>query len=60
MTTKLSIASGATSGLGFTADSGTETALSDYISVDCDSVSTTAPIDAYIELFMMPLNNQYL
>ncbi|HEY0029138.1 MAG TPA: hypothetical protein VGC65_00155 [Bacteroidia bacterium] len=59
MATKLSIASGATSGVGFTADSGTETATSDVISVDCDSVSTTAPVDAYIQLFMFPLRNQY-
>ncbi len=64
MTTKLSIASGATSGLGFTADSGIVTgspnAGAQSISVDCDSVSTTAPIDTYIELFMIPFNNQYL
>lgn len=59
-TTKVSIASGATSGLGFTANSGTTTALSDYISVDCDAVSTTAPIDTYIQLFTMPLYNQHL
>lgn len=59
-TTKVSIASGATVGVGFTANDSTVTALSDYISVDCDSVSTTAPIDLYLELFLFPLNNQYL
>jgi len=60
MTTKLSIGSGATAGQGFTADDGTVTNLGDYISVDCDSISTTAPIDTYVELFTTELNNQYL
>ena len=59
-TTKVSIASAATTGTSFTADDSSVTATSDYISVDCDSVSTTAPIDAYIELFTSPLNNIYL
>lgn len=62
-TAKVSIASGATASdvtVGSTADSGTVTAVSDVLSIDCDSVSTTAPIDAYINLFVFPLQNQYL
>ncbi len=59
-TAKVSIASAATSGTGYSADSGTELATSDVISVDCDSVSTTAPIDTYIQLFLFPLKNKYL
>lgn len=59
-TTKVSIASGATTGTGFSANSGTTTATSDYFSVDCDAVSTTAPVDLYLELFAVPLNDQYL
>lgn len=59
-TTKLSVASGATAGTTTTADDGTTLAADDAITVDCDSVSTTAPQDAYIKLFLFPLNNQYL
>lgn len=58
--TVVSVASASTSGTGFSADSGTTTASGDYISVDCDSVSTTAPVDLYLQLFTMPLNDIYL
>jgi hypothetical protein len=60
MTTKVSIASGATVGNGYSADDGTTLAMDDVVSLDCDSVSTTAPIDIYIDLFVFPLYNQYL
>jgi hypothetical protein len=60
MTTKLSIASGATVGNGYTADDNTSFALDDVMTFDCDSVSTTAPIDIYIDVFIFPTYNQYL
>lgn len=59
-TTKLSVASAATVGTVTTADDNTTLAADDVLTYDCDSVSTTAPIDAYIDLYVMPLNNQYL
>jgi hypothetical protein len=59
-TTKVSIASAATVGNGFTANDGTTLALNDIVDMDCDSVSTTAPVDAYVDLFIFPLNNIYL
>lgn len=59
-TSKISIASGATAGTGFTADNGVTLAANDSLSVDCASVSTTAPVDLYLYLFAFPLNNQYL
>lgn len=60
MTTKLSIASAATVGNGYTADSGTELALDDVVTLDCDSMSSTQPIDVYIDLFIFPKQNIYL
>ena len=60
MTTKLSIASAATVGNGYTADDNTSFALDDVATLDCDSVSTTAPVDVYVDLFMFPTYNQYL
>ena len=59
-TAKISIASTATKGEGYTANDHTTAAVGDYISIDCDSVSTTKPIDAYINLFMCPLYITYL
>lgn len=59
-TTKLSVASGATVGTITTADDGATMADTDVLTGDCDSVSTTAPVDAYLHLFLFPLNNQYL
>ena len=59
-TTKPNIASTQSVGNGFTADDGTVAALNDYFSVDCDAISTTPPVDAYINLFVAPLNNIYL
>jgi hypothetical protein len=60
MTAKLSIASAATKGEGYTADTATTATTGDYISVDCDSISTTPPVDAYINVLYAPLNNIYL
>lgn len=59
-TTKLSVASAATVGTVTTADDNITLAADDVLTYDCNSVSTTAPIDAYIDLYVMPLNNQYL
>lgn len=59
-TTKLSVASAATVGSVGTADDGTTLAVDDAVTVDCDSVSTTPPVDAYVKLYLFPLYNQYL
>ncbi len=59
-TTKISIASGATSSGAYTADSGTTTAQGDYISIDCDTVSTTAPVDAWITLIVASDKDTFL
>lgn len=51
-TTKLSIASGATSGSNQALDDPTTTRTAgSLITIDVDSVSTTAPVEAYIVLF---------
>lgn len=51
-TTKLSIASGATSGSNQALDDPTTTrSAGSLITIDIDSVSTTAPSEAYIQLF---------
>lgn len=51
-TTKLSIASGATSGANQALDNPTTTRTAgSLITIDVDSVSTTAPVEAYIVLF---------
>lgn len=51
-TTKLSIASGATSGSNQASDTPTATTnAGSLITIDVDSVSTTAPVEAYIVLF---------
>lgn len=51
-TTKLSIASGATSGSNQALDNPTTTRTAgSLITIDVDSVSTTAPVEAYIVLF---------
>ena len=57
---KTSLASGATSDLDNTADSGTVIAEDSLVTIDIDAVSTTAPVDAYITIYFTPNNNQYL
>ena len=55
ITTKPSIASGATSDIDNTCDAPTTVIAQDsLITVDIDSVSTTAPVEAYIKLFVYP------
>lgn len=59
-TAKPQIASAATSGLNFVADTpSTEVAAAAPVTVDVDSVSTTAPIEAYIDLFYVPSDWRY-
>lgn len=53
-TTKPTIATTATTGTLFTADSGTSLAINDRVSIDIDAVQTTAAIDGYIELHLVP------
>ena len=59
-TTKPTIVSGSTSVLAQTADADSYATTTDYISIDCDSVSDTPPSDATINMFVFPLKNQYL
>ena len=59
-TTKLSVSSADTTGDDTSANNDTSLANEDYISIDCDSVSTTAPVDAYIDLYLFPTNNAFL
>lgn len=59
-TTKLSIASAASVGNGYTADNGASLVLDDVLSLDIDSVSTTVPVDVYVDVFVFPTNNQFL
>jgi len=59
-TNDLSIASGATVGNGYTAIDNSSLALDDILSLNCNTVSTTAPIDAYVDVFIFPTYNQYL
>jgi len=59
-TTDISIASGATVGNGYTADDNSSLALNDVVSLSCNTVSTTAPIDVYVDMFIFPTYNQYL
>jgi len=59
-TTKLSVSSADTTGDDTTANNDTSLALDDYVTLDCDSISTTAPIDAYIDLYLFPTNNVFL
>jgi len=59
-TTDISIASAATIGNGFTADDNSSLALDDVVSLDCNTVSTTNPVDVYVDLFIFPTYNQYL
>lgn len=59
-TTKLSIASGGVSGSDQVADNpSTPVAEGSLITVDMDSVSTTAPQEAYIDLFYYPVSLRY-
>jgi hypothetical protein len=59
-TTKLSVSSAATVGDDTTADDNTSLASTDYVTLDCDSVSTTAPIDVYVDIYLFPTNNLFL
>jgi hypothetical protein len=59
-TTKVSVASTATVGNGFTADDNVSLALNDVVTLDVDAVSTTKAVDAYIDLFLFPQNNYLL
>ena len=59
-TAKPSIASGATTDIDNTADTAIVCLEDSLITVDVDSVSTTAPLDAYLALYFAPNNNQYL
>jgi hypothetical protein len=59
-TAKVSIASDQTKGEGYTANDNITAAVGDYFTVDCDSVSYTRPVDAYINLLWCPLYIQYL
>ena len=57
----ISIASGATvASADISATSGTELVLDDYLTVNCTAASTTAPIDAYIEVFLFSSKNSLL
>ena len=59
-TTKPTIASTATSDLNNVADSvSTEVAAAAPVTIDIDSVSTTAPIELYIDVFYMPSDWRY-
>jgi hypothetical protein len=53
-TTKPTVATTATTGTLFTADSGTSLAINDRVSIDIDAVQTTAAIDGYVDLFVLP------
>lgn len=59
-TTKLSVASAGTVGTDTTADSWTYLDTNDLVTIDCDSVSTTAPTYATVKLFVSPYNDIYL
>jgi len=59
-TTDISIASAATVGNGFTAVDNSSIDLNDVVSLSCNTVSTTAPVDVYVDLFIFPTYNQYL
>jgi hypothetical protein len=59
-TTKLSVSSADTTGDDTSADNNISLANEDYVTIDCDSVSTTAPIDFYIDLYLFPTNNVFL
>ena len=53
-TTKPTIATTATTGTIFTADNGTSLAINDRVSVDLDAIQTTAAIDGYVDLYLLP------
>jgi hypothetical protein len=59
-TTDISIASGATIGNGFTAIDGAGCVTDDVFLLKCNTLSATAPIDVYIDMFIFPTYNQYL
>ena len=59
-TSKPSITTTTRSVLGKTADTGTVTAVGDFLTVDIDAVAATNIIDAYIYQYYLPLYNTYL
>ncbi len=59
-TSKPSITTTTKSVLGKTADTGTVTAVGDFLTVDIDAVAATNIIDAYIYQYYLPLYNTYL
>lgn len=59
-TTKISVASGATVGSDISADTTSYLDTNDYLTIDCDSVSTTAPVYATIKVFVSPFNDIFL
>lgn len=59
-TTKPNIASGATSGIDFVADTPTtEVTAGSLVTIDIDAVSTTAPVEAYIRVAYITSNFLY-
>jgi hypothetical protein len=59
-TTDISIASGATVGNGYTSIDNASVDLDDIVYLSCNTVSTTNPIDCYIDMFIFSTYNQYL
>ena len=60
-TTKASIITTGDSVSGVTADNGTVTAVGDYLTLDIDAIAaTTVIIDAYVNVYYLPLYNSYL
>ena len=53
-TTKPTIATTAATGTIFTADNSKSLAINDKITIDVDAIQTTAAVDGYIDLFLLP------
>ncbi len=53
-TTKPTIATTAATGTIFTADNSKSLAINDKVTIDVDAIQTTAAIDGYIDLFVLP------
>jgi len=59
-TTDVSIASGAVAGNSYTAIDNSSLAIDDEMTLNVNTLSTTAPIDAYINVYLFQTNNIYL
>ena len=59
-TTDIRIASTVLRGYGFTADDNSSLAYQDICSLSINAVSTTAPIDCYVTMWIFPSYNEYL